>query len=135
MPLGALVTPTCVATFSACQSSICALLAIELYSRRERPGMMQAAQTGRRGGSFFGIPAGGFNLCTSVLLSFAAGFLAFFGSTCVAIFALLAWNLGGRHAVNYADSYLYVGLPAGVIVLFAALAVFLTLWARANLKK
>src|ERR1019366_4300126 len=37
MPLGALPTSASVATFSACQSSICALLAIELYSRRERP--------------------------------------------------------------------------------------------------
>jgi hypothetical protein len=96
---------------------------------------MQAAQFGQRGGTFLGIPKGGFNLFTSLLLSFAAGFLAFFGSTCITIFALLAWNLSGHRAVNYADSYLYVGLPAGVIVLLAALAIFLTLWARAKVTK
>src|SRR3954452_9975398 len=38
MPLGAVTTSTWVATFSACQSSICALLAMKLYSRRGGPG-------------------------------------------------------------------------------------------------
>jgi hypothetical protein len=77
----------------------------------------------------------GFGLFTSLLLAVASGFLAFFASTCIAIFVLLAWNLGGRHAINYADSYLYVGLPAGLLVLVFSLAVFLTLWARAKLQK
>jgi hypothetical protein len=96
---------------------------------------MQAAHMGRRSGTILGIPMSGFGLVTSLLLAFAAGFLAFFASTCVAIFVLLAWNLGGRHAVNYADSYIYVGVPAGLLVLVFALAVFLTLWARAKLQK
>ena len=54
---------------------------------------------------------------------------------CLAIFALLGWNLIGHHSVNYADSYLYVGFPAGVIVLLVALPVFGTLWIRAKLRK
>jgi cbb3-type cytochrome oxidase subunit 1 len=70
-----------------------------------------------------------------LLLSFASAFFAFFSSTCIAIFALLAWNLGGHHAVNYADSYWNVGLPAGVIVLLVALPVFGTLWIRAKFEK
>jgi hypothetical protein len=37
--------------------------------------------------------------------------------------------------VNYADSYLYVGFPAGLIVLLIALPVFGTLWIRAKLGK
>jgi hypothetical protein len=96
---------------------------------------MQAAQIGPQGGSFLGLPLRGFGLLASLLLSVAAGFIAFFGSTGITIFVLLAWNLGGRHAVNYADSYLYVGVPLGLLVLVAALGLFLTLWARARFHK
>lgn len=82
----------------------------------------------------FGFPLAGFNLFQSLLLSFAAGFFTFFSTTCLAIFSLLAWNQLGHHSVNYADSYLYVGLPAGAIVLVIALPVFGILWLRAKLK-
>jgi hypothetical protein len=34
--------------------------------------------------------------------------------------------------VSYADTYLYVGFPAGVLVLVVALPLFLTLWIRAK---
>ncbi len=57
-----------------------------------------------------------------------------FGTTCIAIFSLLAWNLIGHHAVNYADSYLYVGFPAGVLALIIALPVFGGFWVRARLQ-
>lgn len=98
--------------------------------------MTQSAQTGRHGGGrVFGFPLEGFGLFTSLLLSFAAAFFTFFATTCIAIFALLLWNLMGHHAVNYADSYLYVGLPAGVLVLLVALPVFGALWVRARLRK
>jgi hypothetical protein len=88
-----------------------------------------------QGGKVFGFALRGFGLLTSLLLSFAAAFFAFFASTCLAIFALLAWNLGGHHAVNYADSYRFVGLPAGVIVLLIALPFFGSLWIRAKFLK
>lgn len=96
--------------------------------------MTHTAQSEAQGGKIFGFPLRGFGLFTSLLLSFAAAFFAFFASTCMAIFALLAWNLGGHHAVNYADSYRYVGLPAGVIVLLLALPFFGTLWIRAKFR-
>ena len=70
-----------------------------------------------------------------MLLSFASAFLAFFIATCIAIFGLLIWNLGGHHAVNYADSYRYAGLPVGLIVLAIALPLFLVLWIRAKVQK
>ena len=95
----------------------------------------QSAQTERPGRTVFGFPLRGFGLFSGLLLSFAAAFFTFFASTCIAIFALLAWNLGGRHTVNYADSYLYVGFPAGVVVLVVALPFFVTLWLRAKLRK
>ena len=67
------------------------------------------------------------------MLAFAAAFFTFFASTTVAIFALLVWNLLGHHAVNYADTYLFVGFPAGVLVLLVALPLFAVLWIRAKL--
>jgi hypothetical protein len=50
----------------------------------------------------------------------------------VSIFALLGWNVLGGHSVSYVDTYLYVGLPAGVLVLVVALPFFLVLWVRAK---
>jgi hypothetical protein len=97
---------------------------------------MHSAQTQRStGGTFLGFPLEGFGLLTSMLLAFASAFFTFFASTTLAIFALLAWNLIGKHTVNYADSYLYVGLPAGVLVLLVALPVFGTLWLRAKIRQ
>ena len=98
--------------------------------------MTESAKNERpEGGTVFGFPLTGFGLLTSLLLSFAAAFFTFIATTCIAIFSLLAWNLIGHHAVNYADSYLYVGFPAGMLVLTAALPVFGTLWVRAKLSK
>ena len=98
--------------------------------------MMQPAQSERpTGGTVPGFPLKGFGFFTSLLLAFAAAFFTFFASTAVAIFALLGWNLVGHHAVSYADSYLYVGVPAFVVVLVVALPVFAVLWIRAKLGK
>jgi hypothetical protein len=94
-------------------------------AKKQRPG----------GGTVLGFPLQGFGLFSGLLLAFAAAFFTFFAGTTLAIFCLLAWNLSGRHAVNYADSYLYVGFPAGVLVLVVALPVFGGLWLRAKLRK
>jgi hypothetical protein len=98
--------------------------------------MMRSAPNERpAGGTLFGFPLRGFGFFTSLLLAFAAAFFTFFASTAIAIFVLLAWNLGGNHTVNYADSYLYVGFPAGVLVLLIALPVFGVLWVRARVSR
>jgi hypothetical protein len=98
--------------------------------------MAELVQTDRSGGGkVLGFPLEGFGLFTSLLLSLASAFFTFFASTCIAIFSLLGWNVFGHHTVNYADSYRYVGFPAGVLVLVVALPVFGTLWARARLRK
>ena len=94
-------------------------------AHKQRPG----------GGTVLGFPLKGFGFFTSLLLAFAAAFFTFFATTCIAIFALLAWNLIGHHAVNYADSYLWVGFPVGLLVLVVALPVFGTLWVRAKIRK
>jgi uncharacterized membrane protein len=86
-------------------------------------------------GRVLGFPLEGFGFFTSLLLSFAAAFFTFFATTCLSIFALLAWNLIGGHKINFADSYLYVGFPAGLLVLIVALPVFGMLWLRAKFRQ
>jgi hypothetical protein len=86
-------------------------------------------------GKIFGFPLEGFSLSQSLLLSVASAFFTFFFLTAVSIFSLLFWNVFGRHSVNYAYTYRYVGFPAGVLVLVVALPFFLTLWVRAKVRK
>ena len=97
--------------------------------------MAQTAEHGHGGGKVLGFPLEGFGLLTSLLLSFASAFFTFFATTCIAIFVLLGWNVIGGHKIDFADSYLYVGLPAGVLVLLVALPLFGTLWIRAKLRQ
>ena len=97
--------------------------------------MTHIAQSQPHGGRILGVPLRGFGLLGSLLLAFTLAFFAFFATTCISIFALLLWNLGGHHSVNYADSYRYVGFPAGIIVLALALPFFLILWIRAKFLK
>jgi len=87
------------------------------------------------GNTVIGFPLEGFSLFQSLLLSVAAAFLTFFATTCVAIFALLAWNVFGGRSVDYTDTYRYVGFPAGVLVLVVALPFFLVLWVKAKARK
>ncbi len=88
----------------------------------------------QRGGRIFGFPLKGFSLFQSLLLALASAFFTFFFTTAVSIFSLLFWNVFGHHSVNYADTYRYVGFPAGILVLVMALPFFLTLWVRAKVR-
>jgi hypothetical protein len=83
-------------------------------------------------GRFFGVPLGDFGLFASLLLSFSLGFLAFFATCFVSIVGMLVYNTSGHH-VNFADSYRYIALPAGLIVLAASLVFFVGLWLRRKL--
>jgi hypothetical protein len=87
------------------------------------------------GARFLGFPLEGFGFFTSLLLAFAVAFFTFFAATFLAIMSLLVWNEILGHAVNYADTYRYVGLPAGLGMLSISLPVFATLWVRAKLKR
>jgi len=97
--------------------------------------MQSQSKVRQGGGRFLGFPLEGFGLFTSLLLSFAAAFFTFFAATFFAIFALLVWNQILGHNVNYADTYRYVGLPSGLLMLAVALPVFGTLWVRGKLAK
>jgi hypothetical protein len=95
---------------------------------------MSESQPARRR-TILGFPLQGFGLFTGLLLAVAAAFFVFFAATTLAIFTLLGWNIAGGHAVNYAFSYLYVGLPAGLLTLVAALPIFFGLWIRARFSR
>jgi hypothetical protein len=98
--------------------------------------MTQSIQPARPGGGkVLGFPLEGFGLFTSLLLSFAAAFFTFFATTCIAIFGFLIWNAASAHKIDFADTYLYIGFPAGVLVLLIALPTFGTLWLKAKLRK
>ncbi len=86
-------------------------------------------------GRLFGVPLGDLGWFTSLLMSFAVGFAAFFAATFCAIITLLFWNRAGRRPIDFAYSYTRVGLPIGLLVLFAALAYLGTLWTRRMLRK
>ncbi len=97
---------------------------------------MQSAQPAQDPGKrFLGFPLNGFGFFSSFLLTLATGFFTFFICTFIAIFSLLAWNLIGGHTVNYADTYRYVGFPAGVVGLAVAMGVFGALWVRGKLNR
>ena len=96
--------------------------------------MVPAAHRSHTGGTVFGFPLEGFSLFQSLLLSVASAIFTFFATTCIAIFSLIGWNMIGGHSVNYADTYRYIGFPAGVLVLIVALPYFLVLWLRAKFR-
>jgi hypothetical protein len=83
--------------------------------------------------AFLGFPLEGFSLFQSVLLAASSGFFTFFLVTALSIFGLLFWNGVLGHKVNYANSYLFFGFPAAVVVWAAAIVVFGTLWIRARI--
>ena len=91
------------------------------------------AATHSNQGRFFGIQIGDFGLFATLLLSFALGFISFFATCFVAILSILFYNGIGHHNVNFADSYLYVALPTGLVVLAISLITLLGLWLRRKL--
>jgi hypothetical protein len=90
-------------------------------------------QASRGTRSFLGFPLEGFGLFTSLLLAASSGFFTFFLVTALSIFGLLFWNGVLGHKVNYANSYLFFGFPAAVVVWVVAIVVFGTLWIRARI--
>lgn len=77
----------------------------------------------------FRIPLGRLGWFASLLLSLAAGLLAFCATCFAAIFAVLFYNSMG-HQVDFAVTYKYAALPAGLAVLAACLVYLGALWTR-----
>ncbi len=97
--------------------------------------MTATANTSTNRGRVFGVPLGDFGLFASLLLSFSLGFAAFFLATFLAIVTLLFYNEGGHHNVDFADTYKFVGLPVGLIVLAVSVAFFGFLWVRRKVSR
>jgi hypothetical protein len=84
------------------------------------------------GGVFFGIPLGDLGLFSSLLMASTLGFLSFFLFTFLGIVGISIYNATGHH-VDLAESYKYIALPAGCVVLAVSLIFFATLWLRRKL--
>ena len=80
-------------------------------------------------GFLFGVPVRDLGWFASLLVSFALGFVAFFLATFIAIVVFLFRTAGG-HAVDFAQTYRYFGLPCGIVVLVASLTYLGYLWTR-----
>jgi hypothetical protein len=86
-------------------------------------------------GYLFGVPLGDLGFFTSLLMSFAVGFAGFFAATFCAILGVLFYNTATHHAVDFALTYKWIGLPVGLLVLVVALSYLGTLWVRRHLRK
>ena len=86
-------------------------------------------------GYLFGVPLGDLGWFTSLVMSVAVGFLAFFAATFCAIVGILFYNTATHHAVDFALTYRRVGLPVGLVVLVLTMAYLGTLWVKRQLRK
>lgn len=86
-------------------------------------------------GYLFGIPLGDLGLFTTLLMSAAVGFAAFFAATFCAIISLLFYKAATSRMPDFTLTYKWVGLPIGIVVLFATLAYLGTLWVKRKLRQ
>jgi hypothetical protein len=86
-------------------------------------------------GYLFGIPLGDMGLFATLLMSAAVGFAAFFAATFCAIISLLIYKMATGHMPDFALTYKWVGLPAGIVVLVVALSYMGTLWVKRKLRR
>lgn len=86
-------------------------------------------------GYLFGVPLGDLGLFTTLLMSAAVGFAAFFAATFCAIITLLFYKAATSHMPDFTITYKWVGIPAGIVVLLLTLAYLGTLWVKRKLRK
>lgn len=86
-------------------------------------------------GYLFGIPLGDLGLFTTLVMSVAVGFAAFFAATFCAIFGLLFYKVAAGHTPDFTLTYKWVGLPVGIVVLLLTLAYLGTLWVKRKMRK
>ncbi len=82
----------------------------------------------------FGIPIGGFGFFSSLLLSAASGFLAFFLTTFCSIFGVIIYDsIYHLSLQNLNISYKFIAAPVGLTAMLFSLAYLLSLWIRRKL--
>jgi hypothetical protein len=86
-------------------------------------------------GYLFGIPLGDLGLFTTLVMSGAVGFAAFFAATFCAIISLLVYKIATSRMPDFTITYKWVGLPVGIAVLLLTLAYLGTLWVKRKLRK
>ncbi len=86
-------------------------------------------------GYLFGIPLGDLGLFTTLVMSVAVGFAAFFAATFCAIISLLFYKAVEGHTPDFTLTYKWVGLPVGIAVLVLTLAYLGTLWIKRKLRR
>lgn len=84
-------------------------------------------------GKVLGLPLGNFGLFSTLLMSIASGFLAFFATCFFSIFGIMIYNVAGHHAVNYNVSYRYIAFPVGCMVLAVSFLMLMGFWLRRKL--
>ncbi len=84
--------------------------------------------------TLFGIPIGRFGFFSSLLVSVASGFIAFFFTTFCAIFGVMIYD-GAHHLPmqNLNISYRFIAAPVGLAAMLFSLAYLLSLWIRRKL--
>lgn len=86
-------------------------------------------------GTLFGVPIGDLGWFTSLIMSIASGFVAFFAATFLAIVSILLLNSFAQKSIDFTLSYRDIGLPIGLAVLLIALIYLGTLWAKRQLRR
>jgi ABC-type dipeptide/oligopeptide/nickel transport system permease subunit len=103
-----------------------------------RQGGNRAGNAGQRlsgPGTLFGVPIGDLGWFASLLMGTATGFAAFFAATFLGIVSILFYNTAMHKNVDFAYSYIRVGLPVGLLVLVVALGYLGVLWVRRITRK
>ena len=85
--------------------------------------------------TLFGIPLGRLGWFASALIGLALGLIAFGLATFVGIASILVYSSATHRAGDYALSYRWGGLAAGVFTLIAAWSYLGLQWARRILRK
>jgi predicted branched-subunit amino acid permease len=81
-------------------------------------------------GTLFGVPVGDLGWFASLLVSAALGFSAFFAATFLGIVYVMVRNSSSHATLDYSLSYMFIGLPVGILVLLISLGYLGTLWVR-----
>ncbi|QMV18779.1 hypothetical protein GOB94_08855 [Granulicella sp. 5B5] len=97
--------------------------------------MLTDVERARRDGVLFGIPFGDLGWAQSLLMGTAAGFVAFFMATFLAIVGfMIDMSVTGK-TPNFALTYRLIGLPVGLIVWALALGFLGVQWAKRMARK
>ncbi len=86
-------------------------------------------------GYFFGVPVGDLGWFASLLMSIAVGFMGFCAATFLGIVGIGIYNGSTHRSVDFALSYERFGVPAGLVLLVAALGYLGTLWVKRQLRR